>query len=89
MKPGRWWSLNPAHRSRVPAAIRLGRIKPSEPHFARAGSSFVEARELIQRVEEAKRVIELHRKTQPPGSRLDFTQLVGSALDAQHMSRAK
>lgn len=69
---------------RVPAAIQLGRIRPTEPHFARAASSFVEARELIQRVEEAKRVVELHRKTRPRGPLLDFTQLVVSALDAVH-----
>jgi RNA polymerase sigma factor (sigma-70 family) len=67
---------------RVPAAIQLGRISPTEPQFARDGVSFTQARELIQRVEEAKRVVELQRKTQPPGSRLDFAQLVVSALEA-------
>ncbi|MEY4548382.1 MAG: hypothetical protein RL685_4577 [Pseudomonadota bacterium] len=67
---------------RVPAAIQLGRIRPNEPLLARAASSFVEARELIRRVEEAKRVVELHRKTQPRNSPLDFTRLVVSALDA-------
>ncbi|MEO8177878.1 MAG: RNA polymerase sigma factor [Deltaproteobacteria bacterium] len=71
---------------RVPVAIKRGRISPTEPHFARAGSSFVEARELIQRVEDTKRVVELHRKTHPPGSSLDFTQLVVSALDASSSS---
>jgi RNA polymerase sigma factor (sigma-70 family) len=69
---------------RVPAAIRLGRIRPAELHFAQVGSSFVEARELIQRVEEAKRVVELHRRTHLRISSLDFTQLVVSALDAVH-----
>jgi len=67
---------------RVPAAIQLGRINPTAPHFARTGSSFVEARELIRRVEEAKRVVELHRNSRPPGSSLDFVQLVVSALGA-------
>ncbi|HKO90939.1 MAG TPA: sigma-70 family RNA polymerase sigma factor [Polyangiaceae bacterium] len=71
------------HR-RVPAAIQLGRIRPAEPQFAHAGASFVEARGLIRRVEEAKRVIELHRRTQPRTSPVDFTKIVVSALDAVH-----
>jgi len=71
------------HR-RVPAAVQLGRVRPNEPLFAEAGSSFAEARELIRRIEEAKRVIELHRGTRPRGSTLDFTRSVVSALDASH-----
>lgn len=69
---------------RVAAAVQLGRVRPTEPLFAEAGSSFEEARELIRRIEEAKRVIELHRGTRPRGSTLDFTRSVVSALDASH-----
>jgi len=66
---------------RVPAAVQLGRVLPNAPHFAEAGSSFAEARELIRGIEEAKRVIELHRGTRPRSATLDFTRRVVSALD--------
>jgi RNA polymerase sigma factor (sigma-70 family) len=69
---------------RVPAAVQLGRLQPNELHFAEAGSSFAEARELIRGIDEAKRVIELHRNTHSRNSALDFTQLVVSALDSAH-----
>ena len=66
---------------RVSAAVQLGRVQPNEPHFAEAGSSFAEARDLIRGIEEAKRVLELHRGTRPRGATLDFTRRVVSALD--------
>lgn len=69
---------------RVPAAVRLGRVQSNELQFAEAGSSFVAARELIRRIEEAKRVIELHRTTRPRVASADFTRRVVSALDAHH-----
>jgi RNA polymerase sigma factor (sigma-70 family) len=67
---------------RVPAAIRLGRVQPNEPRFAAAGASFGEAREFIRGIEEAKRVLELHRGTRPRRASLDFTRRVVSALEA-------
>jgi RNA polymerase sigma factor (sigma-70 family) len=70
-----------ACNQRVPAAVRLGRVQTGELHFAEEGSSFVEARALIRGIEEAKRVLELHRGTRPRGSSLDLAQLVVSALD--------
>ena len=45
-------------------------------------SSVVEARKLVRSIEDAKRVIELHRSTRPRGATLDFTRRVVSALDA-------
>jgi hypothetical protein len=71
-----------ACNDRVSAAVRLGRVKPSEPQFAATGSSFAEARELIRGIEEAKRVLELHRATRPKSATLDFTRRVVSALEA-------
>lgn len=67
---------------RVPTAVQLGRVQPNELHFAKAGSSFAEARELIHGIEEAKRAIELHRGTRQAGATLDFARGVISALDA-------
>lgn len=71
-----------ACNGRVPAAVRLGRVAPNEPRFAQRASSFAEARELIRGIEEAKRVLELHRGMRPLGAALDFTRSVVSALDA-------
>lgn len=67
---------------RVAAAVQLGRVQPTELQFAKTGSAFAEARELIRGIEEAKRVIELHRGTRPGGATPDFTRRVVSALDA-------
>lgn len=66
---------------RVPEAVRLGRARADDLAFARDGASFEEARAVVRRVEQAKQVLELHRSTQPPDSRLDFTRVVVSALD--------
>jgi RNA polymerase sigma factor (sigma-70 family) len=70
-----------ACNARVPVAVRLGRVQPNEPRFARMGTSFVEARVLIRGIEEAKRVLELHRGTRSRGA-MDFTRSVISALEA-------
>jgi len=67
---------------RVPIAVRLGRVQPAELQFAGTGASFAEARDLVRSIEEAKRVIELHRNTRPRPSIVDFTHLVVSALAA-------
>jgi RNA polymerase sigma factor (sigma-70 family) len=69
---------------RAPAAVRLGRVQPNEPQFAEVSSSFAAAREFIRGIEEAKRVIELHRATRPRGATQDFARRVISALDASH-----
>lgn len=68
---------------RVPVAIRLGRVDPQRPGFARAGVSFVEAREFIRRIEEAKRVIALQQGAVPYGPPRDFARMITSALDAE------
>jgi RNA polymerase sigma factor (sigma-70 family) len=73
---------------RVPAAVAFGRVRPNELHFAEMGSSFAEAREFIRGIEEAKRVLELHRGTRPRSAIPDFTRRVVSALDAAQGSRA-
>lgn len=69
------------HR-RVPAAVQLGRVQPNAPSFAESGTSFVEARALIRRVEEAKRVIELQRGTEPRAPSSELTRQVIATLSA-------
>lgn len=66
---------------RVEAAVRLGRVRTNALDFAEAGASFEEARDVVRRVEQAKRVIEVHRTSHPRSSSLDFTRLVVSALE--------
>jgi len=67
------------HR-RVPAAVSLGRVRPELTLFAERSSSFLEAREMIARVEQAKRVVELHRRAHPRGPARDIARLVMAAL---------
>jgi RNA polymerase sigma factor (sigma-70 family) len=71
------------HR-RVPAAIRLGRVEPNKLRFARSEASFAEARDFIQRVENAKQVIRLQQGATPTGSSPDFAAAIAAALEAEH-----
>jgi RNA polymerase sigma factor (sigma-70 family) len=67
---------------RVPTAIRLGRIRPDEPMFARDATSFADARAYVRRIEEAKRVTELHRASLPRSPTSSVAEFVISALDS-------
>lgn len=68
------------HR-RVPAAVSLGRVRPGLPLLADQRASFAEARDLISRVENAKRVVEVHRTTYPRGPSSGIARLVIATLD--------
>jgi RNA polymerase sigma factor (sigma-70 family) len=65
---------------RAATAVRLGRARADAPAFADGGTSFVEARALIRRVEHAKWTVEMQRSN-PRDSAIDFAHLVASALD--------
>jgi RNA polymerase sigma factor (sigma-70 family) len=67
---------------RVPAAIRLGRVQPGKPSFAADGKSFEQARAVIQRVEDAQRVLELHRGALREVAAPNVAELVISALES-------
>jgi hypothetical protein len=73
---------------RVPIAVRLGRVRPGEPAFARDGTSFADARAFIQRIEDTQRVLELHRTALPARSASTVAELVIAALDAVAPPRA-
>jgi RNA polymerase sigma factor (sigma-70 family) len=66
---------------RVPIAVRLGRVRPDELAFARDGTSFADARALIQRLEDTQRVLELHRTSPPVRSASEVAERVIAALD--------
>ena len=68
------------HR-RVAAAVKLGRIRPELPLFAEQSTSFLQARDLIARVEQVRRVVELHRRADPRGPSRDIARLVMAALE--------
>ena len=70
-----------ACNKRVPAAVRFGRVQPSNLQFAGAGVSFAEARAFIERVEQAKTVLLVQQNADPYGPRRDFAQLITSVLD--------
>src|SRR5688572_12030995 len=57
---------------RVPAALRLGRVRADAVDFATTASSFQEARALVRQVEEARWGLEVHRTTHPRESPVDF-----------------
>ena len=73
-------ALCACHR-RVPAAIRVGRVRPDAFDFAATGSSFLEARAAVRQVEEARRAFEVHRASRPRASSIDFARRVVHALD--------
>lgn len=66
---------------RVPAAVRLGRIERERLSFAGQRASFEEARTAVRRVEQGKRVLELHRLSGLQPSGVDFAELVVSVFD--------
>jgi RNA polymerase sigma factor (sigma-70 family) len=54
---------------------------PAKPiQFARRATSFEEARSLVHQVDEARRVVQLHRTTQPASS-VDFARRLLEAID--------
>jgi hypothetical protein len=69
------------HR-RVPAAVRLGRVQPDALDFAQQASSYEETRNLVRRVEHARRALEVQRSSQPNASSVDFARRVAESLDS-------
>jgi hypothetical protein len=68
------------HR-RVPAALRLERVRKDALDFAGVASSFRETRAYVRRVEEARWALEVHRTSQPRASSIDFARRLADALD--------
>lgn len=66
---------------RVPVALKLGRVHPTERAFATAATSFEETQKLVRSIEQAKWAFEVHRTSQPRGSTIDFARRIVSALE--------
>jgi len=67
---------------RVPAAIRLGRVRPEAPAFAERAVSFDQLRATVRGVEQARVALALHRSTQPRGPAMDVVRQIMTALEA-------
>ena len=70
------------HR-RVPAAVRLGRIREDALDFANQASSYRDTRAFVRQVEEARWALEVHRSSHPRASSVDFARRLVRALDSQ------
>jgi hypothetical protein len=70
------------HR-RVPAALRLGRVRADAADFAGDASSFLEIRDVVRRVEEARWALAVHRTSHPRESPVDFARDLARALDSR------
>jgi RNA polymerase sigma factor (sigma-70 family) len=68
------------HR-RVPAALRLGRVRRDAFDFAEHPSSYQEIRELVRRAEEARWALHVQRASQPRASAVDFARRVAKSFD--------
>jgi RNA polymerase sigma factor (sigma-70 family) len=68
------------HR-RVPAAMRVGRIREEAVDFAGEASSYRDTHLYVRRVEEARWALEVHRSSRPRASSIDFARRLVDALD--------
>ena len=68
---------------RVPAALRIGRVRADTFDFAATASSFQEARALVRQVDEARWALEVHRTNRPRASSVDVAHRLARALDPQ------
>jgi len=69
------------HR-RVPAALRLGRVRADALDFAEQPSSYQESRELVRRAEQARWSLEVHRASQPRRTMVDFARRIAKSFDS-------
>lgn len=70
------------HR-RVPAAIRLGRVRPDALEFAAQPASYQGIREIVRRVEEARWALQVHRTSHPRASAVDVARRIARSFDSQ------
>ncbi len=68
---------------RVPAALRVGRVRAESFDFAATGSSYQEAREIVRQVDEARWALEVHRTSHPRDSSVDFARRLIRAVEAR------
>jgi len=67
---------------RVPAALRIGRIREDALDFAGKASSYEEARSLVRQVEDARRALAIYQSSRPRASSIDFARRLIEAIDS-------
>jgi RNA polymerase sigma factor (sigma-70 family) len=70
------------HR-RVPAAVRLGRVRPDALDFAEHPSSYQETRKLVRRAEQARWALHVHRASHPRASTVDFARRIAASFESR------
>jgi RNA polymerase sigma factor (sigma-70 family) len=68
---------------RVPAALRVGRVRTDAFDLAATASSFEDARAIVRQVEEARWALEVHRTSHPRASSVDLARRLAEALDSR------
>jgi len=68
---------------RVPAALRIGRVRADTFDFAATASSFQEARAIVRQADESRWALEVHRTNRPRASSVDVAHRLARALDPQ------
>jgi RNA polymerase sigma factor (sigma-70 family) len=68
------------HR-RVPAALRIGRVRPDALDFASTPSSFQETRAYVRRLDQARWTVSIHRASHPRESSVDFARRLMTAIE--------
>jgi RNA polymerase sigma factor (sigma-70 family) len=68
------------HR-RVPAAVRLGRVRPDALDFAEQPASYQETRAVVRRAEQARWALQVHRTTHPRASAVDLARRIAQSFD--------
>ena len=68
---------------RVPAALRVRRIREGTSDFANRPSSYAETRSLVRQVDEARWALEVHRTSHPRASTLDVARRLVQVLDSK------
>ena len=76
------------HR-RVPAAVRLGRVREGALAFADQAASYRETRAFVRQVEAARWALQVHRSSHPKSSAIDFARRLVSALGPRHRPKAR
>jgi RNA polymerase sigma factor (sigma-70 family) len=73
-----------ACHQRVPAAVRLGRVRPDALDFAAQPSSYQEIRGLVRRAEQARWALQVHRANHPRMPAVDFARRIAQTFDSGH-----
>jgi RNA polymerase sigma factor (sigma-70 family) len=67
----------------LPAALRAGKVRIDSCDLAATPSSFLQMREIVRQVDEARWALEVHRSSHPRTSSVDFARRLIETIDAR------